>query len=62
MGVAVDGSGNIYVADETNGEIKEILAVNGRIPRHPTINILGSGSVSQGESPWTRRKRLLWSD
>ena len=43
MGVAVDGSGDIYVADESNGEVKEILAVNGRIHASPTINILGSG-------------------
>jgi sugar lactone lactonase YvrE len=43
MGTAVDGSGNVYVADETHGQIKEILAVNGKIPSSPTIKILGSG-------------------
>ena len=49
MGVAVDSSGDVYVADETHGEIKEVLAVNGRIPSSPTINILASGlSFPQG--------------
>jgi DNA-binding beta-propeller fold protein YncE len=42
-GVAVDGSGNVYVADFGNSEVKEIVAVNGSIPASPTINTLGSG-------------------
>jgi hypothetical protein len=42
-GVAVDGSGNIYVADPGSNAVKEILAVNGSIPASPTIRILGSG-------------------
>ena len=43
MGTAVDGSGNVYVADETNGEVKKIFAVDGRIPSSPEVAILGSG-------------------
>jgi sugar lactone lactonase YvrE/ribosomal protein S11 len=42
-GVAVDGSGNVFVADEGNNAVKEILAVNGSIPASPTIDTLGSG-------------------
>src|ERR1700681_4001488 len=42
-GVAVDGSGNVYVADNGNSAVKEILAVNGTIPPSPVINTLGSG-------------------
>jgi hypothetical protein len=41
-GVALDGSGNIYVADEEGGVIKEIVAVNGSIPPNPTIRTLFS--------------------
>ena len=43
-GVAVDGSGNVFVADSVNSAVKEIVAVNGSIPAsNPTINTLGSG-------------------
>ncbi|MDR3735647.1 MAG: MBG domain-containing protein, partial [Acidobacteriaceae bacterium] len=42
-GVAVDGSGNVYVADGGNNAVKEILAVGGVIPSSPTIKMLGSG-------------------
>jgi hypothetical protein len=42
--VAVDGSGNVYVADTGNNAVKEIVAVAGVIPAtNPTINTLGSG-------------------
>jgi hypothetical protein len=34
-GVAVDASGNIYVADTGNNAIKEILAPGGAIPISP---------------------------
>src|SRR5277367_4381920 len=42
-GVAVDTSGNVFVADTGKSTVKEILAVNGSIPADPTINTLGSG-------------------
>src|SRR6202020_1108837 len=41
--VAVDGSGNVFVADSNNNAIKEIVAVNGSIPALPVIRTLGSG-------------------
>jgi sugar lactone lactonase YvrE len=39
-GVAVDKSGNIFVADTGNNAIEEVLAVNGKIPANPTIKAL----------------------
>jgi len=37
LGVAVDGSGNVYVADSGNSAVKEILAVNAAfLPRQPS--------------------------
>ena len=38
-GVAVDGSGNVFVADTANYAVKEILAAGGYV----TVNTLGSG-------------------
>jgi DNA-binding beta-propeller fold protein YncE len=38
-GVAVDGSGNVFVADFNNSTVKEILAVSG----YTTVNTLSSG-------------------
>jgi DNA-binding beta-propeller fold protein YncE len=38
-GVAVDGSGNVFVADSLNNAVKEILAASG----YTTVNTLGSG-------------------
>jgi sugar lactone lactonase YvrE len=48
MGVAVDGNGNVFVGDVSNGVVKEILAVNGTIPALPTILSLGSFSDPHG--------------
>jgi len=42
-GLAVDGSGNLYVTDYTSNSVKEILAVNGSIPPSPTIRTLATG-------------------
>jgi sugar lactone lactonase YvrE len=44
-GVAVDGNGNVYVADGSS-QIKEIVAVNGKIPAKPTIRMLGGGFLN----------------
>jgi len=41
--VAVDGSGDVFVADSGNSAVKEIMAVNGSIPPSPTIRTVGSG-------------------
>src|SRR4051812_32516487 len=39
FGVAVDGSGNVFVADSNNSAVKEIVAAGG----YTTVNTLGSG-------------------
>jgi NHL repeat len=39
IGVAVDGSGNVFVADSNNGAVKEILVAGG----YTTVNTLGGG-------------------
>ncbi len=44
FGVAVDASGNVFVADFSNSEVKEILAAGG----YTTVNTLGSGFAD----PW----------
>jgi hypothetical protein len=41
LGLAVDWSGNVFVADEANLAVEEILAVNGSIPTNPIVNFLG---------------------
>jgi len=46
VAVAVDGSGNVFVADQGLNLVKEMLAVNGVIPSNPTIKVLGSGFSS----------------
>ncbi len=48
FGVAVDGSGDVFVADTGNGLVREILAVGGSIPpvSEATIITLGSGFSS----------------
>lgn len=45
QGIAVDGSGDVYVIDRINnlGNVHEIMAVNGRIPANPTIRTLVGG-------------------
>jgi sugar lactone lactonase YvrE len=43
-GIAVDGSGNVFVAEHYNSTVTEIVAVNGSIPAsNPTILSLGGG-------------------
>jgi uncharacterized repeat protein (TIGR03803 family) len=42
-GVAVDPSGDVFVADGVNNQIYEMLAVNGSIPAKPTVVTLGPG-------------------
>jgi DNA-binding beta-propeller fold protein YncE len=42
QGLAVDGSGNVYVADECNDAVEEILAAGG----YAMVNTLGSGFLS----------------
>jgi sugar lactone lactonase YvrE len=44
MGMAVDGSGNVFVADYGNNAVKEILAAGG----YAAVNPLGSGFLQPG--------------
>ncbi len=46
-GVAVDSSGNVWVADYGNAQFKEMLAVGGSIPASPTILTL-TGTTGTG--------------
>jgi sugar lactone lactonase YvrE len=39
LGIAIDGSGNVYIAQESNNPVQEILATGG----YTTVNTLGSG-------------------
>jgi hypothetical protein len=52
FGEAVDGNGNIFVADlgglGTDTPLHEILAVNGSIPANPTVRAFNSFTVSSG--------------
>jgi len=41
-GLAVDGNGDVFVADNANGQIHEVVAVNGVIPASPTKNRLAA--------------------
>src|SRR5215469_11223461 len=43
FGVAVDRSGNVFVADTNNNVVKEIVAVNGVVSSSSTVNTIGSG-------------------
>ena len=42
-GLAVDASGNVFVAETEQSKVEELLAVNGRVPASPAIKTLGSG-------------------
>jgi hypothetical protein len=56
IGLAVDASGNVFVADTHNLVVKEIVAVNGSIPASPTIETLGPSfrflDYSDTPFPW----------
>jgi len=43
IGIAVDGSGNVFSADFVNDFVDELIAVNGSIPSAPTFRTLGGG-------------------
>ncbi len=42
-GVAVDGSGNVFVADFGNNAVQETVAVGGVVSSSSTVNTIGSG-------------------
>lgn len=42
---AVDGAGDVFVADNATHSVMEIVAVNGQIPPSPTIRLLGSSQT-----------------
>ena len=46
--MAVDGSGNVFVADNGNSAVKEIVAVGGVVSSSSTVNTIGSGF----SDPW----------
>ncbi|HEY2476090.1 MAG TPA: beta-propeller fold lactonase family protein [Candidatus Cybelea sp.] len=46
MGIAVDSKGDVYVADDGNGVVKELVAVDGAIPAMPAVRILGGTMFS----------------
>ena len=48
-GVAVDSSGDLFVADTNNNAVEEFLAVSGSLPATPTFNLLG-GSFTANET------------
>ena len=43
-GIAVDGDGNVFVVDFFARQVKELLAVNGRIPASPTVKVVATMS------------------
>ena len=47
-GIAVDGSGDVYVVNSAYGVVDEFMAVGGIIPANPTINQLGGVFNSPG--------------
>ena len=48
--VAVDGSGNVFVADYGHQEVKEIVAVSGVVTSSSTVNIIGDNGNFSGPS------------
>ena len=57
-GVAVDGSGNVFVADIGNG-VKEIVAVGGVVSSSSTVKAIGSGfSAALWRGGGRERQRL----
>jgi sugar lactone lactonase YvrE len=49
QGVAVDASGDVFVADSENNVVKEVVAVNGVVSTSSTVNVVSHGlSAPQG--------------
>jgi hypothetical protein len=46
QGVAVDGNGNVFVADSRNNAVMEIVAVGGVVSSSSTVKTIGSGFSS----------------
>jgi hypothetical protein len=45
QGVAVDRSGNVFVANTFKNEVQEIVAVNGVVSSSSTVNTIGNGFI-----------------
>jgi len=48
-GLAVDSAGNLWVADDVDNAIREIIAVGGVIPSNPTIKVMIDTGITE---PW----------
>jgi DNA-binding beta-propeller fold protein YncE len=59
-GVAVDASGNLFMADSSNNAVKEILAVNGIIPPTTPSVYWAAASSSPRAWLWTAAVMSSW--
>jgi len=61
-GVAVDGKGNVFVADGWSGTVKEMVAAGGSIPATPVIKTVGGSYGYPGAVAVDRSGNLFVTD